>query len=74
MKHRDGIIQLLGNLFSRTLFMLYYVRSIKIIIFYTKKQKASVGTRIFYSRQNIMISIIHCKQIFASYKTSRGGK
>ena len=58
---------------TRKLFMLYCGRNIKIIIFILKNKWFQLRRRSF-TRDKIMISIIHGKQNFTLYKSSMGGK
>ena len=67
------VMELNDLLINRILFMLYYGRNIKIIIFGTKNKGLRLRHGIF-TRDKILISVIHCKQTFTLYKTSMGGK
>ena len=69
IKHRHGIKQFLGESLQYTkTFLWYYGRNIKTN-FYTKSKWLRLWHGIF-TRDKIMISIIHCKQTFTLHKTN----
>ena len=55
----------------RTLFMLFYGRNIRFICFIVKNKWIRLCG--IFIRDEIMISIIHCKQNFTLYRTGIGG-